>query len=974
MNSLKYDDVSLFIGLTSCPFDQSPYDFYKKQFGSPADGLFANTKKSINQHFKDKYTNSVKDKLLYKPKGYCVFGKFDILLLSLIDDISFSTRSFKPFTHHSNKYFNEIYEHQSYYTLTPDFSTIDNKTYFNFFNNYTKLFEDDFDGNYPFISFTQLKLNPALLIGNGQLYLDLVYKYIKQTFDDKKIHVNNIHPLILESLGSHEINVLLFSNSVYESASLIKEIRELNINSFQKEFSTELETIKKKSLLANWLSQIKETSSNINNDLFVDTVSCVGYSLSVNTDNIELSLKDRNNVKLHSKWYLKPGHNDETENVIQSVTEKYKTNELQFDTKYFCIGQADLVMELPFNLKLIEDLFYNNRVLPLHVRETYSQVLVNFDKSELKLQKPISFNVKNHLIKKYIITYEEVRQIEALLHYFNAPSVLIEKILSICNLFNTLMIEPIFYASFIELFHFIKKNILNTLTENKKILNNISNGEGDDLPIEEKISKPFVLDILRKNVRIIDEAFYNRFFQSHKTNDITDINLDYKGSVRQIISSYDSIYKLFAISFLFDKNSPKNNFDSLVYISDESVVKSYSNSLLINFQHLFQPYIFCSSLIHEACNFYIHKFYNYKIQSCLKESTKTTKFIKASKEIEQNLKYFNNINLSDFPYKALKNEFVYVNLNDILLKTIKEYLNTVSVNIKGVSIEIFERLIIESVNENKKLIHYFLVDALTFTSAFHGNIEQYIYWHILYLEKQVNDIYNDVHKVDNKDIIINMFRLAFVINCFKEEIKEEIKIKNIELYEEQKEIFLHIKNIMTLFESTNEAKEFIKLVQQHSVSLYKMLYGIEYKNYNNNNKLKNKIEDLERKIKDGKICDINNSNDIGLSRLNTSLYMASFINVAHEFSNTYNDELLINSENRYHKVIRRNTESDDIENIGQINEFEINKSYDVTYDSLGGFFNTTPKIRKKIQLVRTSFYKTTWNFSQIYKKEYFSKP
>ena len=43
------------------------------------------------------------------------------------------------------------------------------------------------------------------------------------------------------------------------------------------------------------------------------------------------------------------------------------------------------------------------------------------------------------------------------------------------------------------------------------------------------------------------------------------------------------------------------------------------------------------------------------------------------------------------------------------------------------------------------------------------------------------------------------WRLEVVINCFKEEIKEEIKIKKIELYEEQKEIFLHIKLTIDYF-------------------------------------------------------------------------------------------------------------------------------------------------------------------------------
>lgn len=963
MDLLNYDDVSLFIGLTSCPFNISPYEFYRQQFESQSDGLFANSKRSINKHFKNPYNiNDSKDKLLYKPKGYCIFGKFDILLLSLIDDISFSTRSFKPFTQYSNRYFKDIYEHQSYYTLTPSFSDRNNKGYFNFFNNYTKLFSEEFDTKHPFISFTQFKLNPALLIGNGQSYLDIVYSYIETVFEKNEILKDDIHPIVLESLGSHEINILLFSDSIYKNSLIIKEIRELNINTpyCKNKFEKKVNSIKSNSLLATWLNaDIDKTS--IDNDIFIDTVSCVGHSLTTNINN--LVIKDSENIRLQTKWYIKPGHNDATQKCIHNILKKHDEQLAKRVKQFFCIGQADLALELPFDLKLINNLFYsNNKLLAEHVRETYSQVLVDFEYTEV--EKNNFFSIKKHLQKNYIISRNEVVEIEHLLRFFNAPSVLVEKILSVCNLFNTLMIEPIFYASFIELFHFIKMNFLYDLINKKRIMENISRGINTDNFIKEEITKPYVIDILKKNVRIIDEAFYNRFFQSHKTNDITDINLDYKGSVRQIISSYDSIFKIFSISFLNSKQSPDNNFDSLVFIADESVVKSYSNSLLINFQHLFQPYIYCSSLIHETCNYYIYKYFRFNVETILKIDPKSEYYLRLDKDIKLNLKYFNKENLVDISFE---NEGNNVILKDILINSLREYANTLPELVEEIKKEIFIDLIKISIEKNKRLLHYFLVDALTYVSAFHGNIEQYIHWHILYSKEQVNDIYYDVHKIDNNDIFINMFRIAFVLECFSDEINH---IENINLYGSQRSIFEHIQNIISNFTIDNDAKEFILLVRDHAKKLYKKLYDIEYLPYDEMSDIKNKIEVFETQIKIGQICNIQENDQLNQTRLETSLYMAAFINVAHEFSNRFNGE---KENKKYHKVIRRNTEEDDIENIGQINELEIPNTNDVAYDSLGGFFTTTPKIRKDIHLARTSFYKTTWNFSQIYKKEYFRK-
>ena len=119
------DDAGIFIGLITLPI-QHEMTFYKNEI---EEGIFGTYKKAVRGNFekiKDKRFLKEYDECFYLPKPYYLFGRYDMAILSLIDDFEFCSRtfhSFDPMTSSAGKKpYLENFKHQVITGPTPKFS------------------------------------------------------------------------------------------------------------------------------------------------------------------------------------------------------------------------------------------------------------------------------------------------------------------------------------------------------------------------------------------------------------------------------------------------------------------------------------------------------------------------------------------------------------------------------------------------------------------------------------------------------------------------------------------------------------------------------------------------------------------------------------------------------------------------------------------------------------------------------------
>lgn len=167
-----------------------------------------NTKNLLDQINVPVNKNSVATPLKYRRECkalYLTFGNFDVLTINSV-----------PY----------LYNH----TLPTNKGNLDDKAITSC--NYAGLtFDHDpqfvnFDNEYPFVAFTQVKLNSYYFFSNPELFLGLIYQKIKSICEDD----NHSKVIINYSFSSYELSICQFNDSLTKMEKAVREIRSLVID------------------------------------------------------------------------------------------------------------------------------------------------------------------------------------------------------------------------------------------------------------------------------------------------------------------------------------------------------------------------------------------------------------------------------------------------------------------------------------------------------------------------------------------------------------------------------------------------------------------------------------------------------------------------------------------------------------------------------------------------------------------------
>jgi len=701
-------DAGIAIGLTSLPFRQER-EFYENEI---AKSLFPNYREAVRNNFSQLTSPSLSDfdKYFYQPVPYYLFGSFDMAVLTVVDDFEMMARTFRAFDPMLSSAAKKSYRENFFYKVitgpTPQFKPDDRMVQI---AARTFLTEE----RAPLFAMSLLKLNNVLLLGNGTELLRTVIRFIHAVAKRQNAERKNMHWILLESYAANEITLLVFTSSYSAAAELITTVREARmrdlLQSGNKVLSEEEGTrLRQNCMLADLTASGFTSADVLDASLFIDTESYFGFDFRL-LNPIHRSLLERidsdDSMDLLCQWSVRPGY-------LQSSIHELR-NDSEVTT---CVGRGDLF----------------ERAKGLSTRNMIQQVLDSLEPdspprhARRRQTMPAmaetvvhSLGINEPLQREYIeadlglmcFSVANITEIQNRLRAVWAPKILTAKVLNAFTNFNDGILDPALYGYFIELLPLMEL-IQKTVVEWEKP--------------QDKADLGLICATLEKVTDNFERAYRNRFYNSYRMGDITDFNLDFKGGIQQLISSFDAAYKAIC--------SELGRPESFVYVAGSPGVYSTRYEVRLNYYHVFQPEIFASIANHEAANFYFTRF------------TESPPPFASACELA-----------------AAQTSSVRDKTSGSVLRKLDEMRS--SSNAK-------QRTLLRFVTQ--PLFNYVFVDLLALYFGYNRNGRLWSYWYWAYFA-QNSDAYSRAGKVDEQQIVNFMLRMLWIQRIAQVDETESIK-------------------------------------------------------------------------------------------------------------------------------------------------------------------------------------------------------
>ena len=552
------DDAGLAVCLLSTPFQQER-EFFKFEF---EDALFKGYRDAVAKNLRaSDVEKAAYRELFYKPTPYYLFGRFDLAVITLIDDHEFASRTFHPFDPMmavGEKTYFENFLHKVVTGPTPalgDSSIID-------LAHRTFLAHD----RKPLFGLSFLKLNNSLLVGAGAKFLHATIVRAQQLASRHK--AEGLDVIVLQSYAWHELTLVMFSTSYDAIVKFLVEIRELSVRDLS---DPSLEG----SLLHDCIASSPRSAAQLAEaHLFADSETTLGFDASILTDDgsgaAKIDSGDR--IELFSRWFVKPGHLSQAGKLLAGR---------DLNSLKMTLGRGDLVEpQLPsastkaqltrylhrFGETALHNIMLNRYTVAMSPSVPWSE-----------LPEPTNDHPAfTDRIRNLRVPIERIKELEVELRSCGTPKILALRVLNMFANFNDGLLDRNLYAFFWELQPFMD----DVLAHVRQATGGYDGGVAEWCSELQRITQNFEL------------AYRNRFHNSHRLGEITDFNVDFKGGIQQLVAAFDGAFKAVA--------SVVGNDHSFVSVSGESGVFSTTYETRLNYFHVFQPEIFLTVAAHEA--------------------------------------------------------------------------------------------------------------------------------------------------------------------------------------------------------------------------------------------------------------------------------------------------------------------------------------------------------------------------------------
>ncbi|MDP1728491.1 MAG: hypothetical protein Q8M15_17030 [Bacteroidota bacterium] len=653
----------------------------------------------------------------YVPRAFCLMGKWDIVVLSLIEDFEFADHYFHPFSPKAKSdeditpYIEKSFRYQILTGIMPHLREEDDKKKEERdYNLYSFLVEDPEEKIYkniqgvnlfkensaihpldnPLIGLASLKINNLLKIGNSFELFKLIQFAIEKYCDHYKGQSDkSTRFMLLETTSWHELQLVLFSDSYKSIANILQRVKNLTLKDI---FDiSEIKVDKKMYRETLWYKCGMRDINGIN--IFSKAVFNLGFDCQLLKNmqiegcktynqvlnNLNSSILDSDEgIKLLQRWFVKPGHSKTVINLLNkgkgSQIKSHTYGPGEFSKIYRKLSSrktvARVIHSIILNKQINKDQFYTEN--------TFSIPEIEFDSNSDNIGVVAKGYKRIHHRLNYMqFTQDEFDNLRAHFKKIGVSKILTSKIHNLFANFNESIRDHIMYSYFIELRPGFEK-LYNYIID-------YSNCKAKPITL-----KAFQ-NILYLNTDELQMAYINRFQQSHSLFEITDHNLEFKGGIHQLVSSYDAAYKIYS--------NVIGGPGGFTYVSVDSNVTSTQYAVRLNYNHLYQPEIFFSILAHEAANQYVSRF-------------------SSSSDL----------------YRALR----HIQINDDL--------NLSKIIDKEQASDIYR---------------YFIVDMLTFITGYRRDFESFIKWHF-HNTFQINDSYSTPRQLNHSVIEFHYIRMRNV--------------------------------------------------------------------------------------------------------------------------------------------------------------------------------------------------------------------
>ncbi|NVO09651.1 MAG: hypothetical protein HXX16_06805 [Bacteroidales bacterium] len=933
--SCKYEDSGVFIGLVTVPPKTNTKEFCKDE------SLFYGDSKTKYFRHREKFQEYGKNfsEDFYKVKAYNLFGDFDLALITLIDDLEFGNSAFHP--SYQNKNNPDLPDNYYYQVLT---GICPSYLYGGLESKFKEMFLKKKESLLPLIAISKFKVNDGLLIGNGLKLIIEINNFIQNLVIKKK---ESLDCILLETFCNNEICVVFLSNSFKKITDIVLSIRESSLKQLDNHSDIAIN-----SLLFNLSKGVNDEHKLKNiyySHLFTNTQTIFGYDLDFSDGKNFIPIDDNfeKDVQMFNQWEIKPGHMKHLIKLIKKRNEflfynSSNTTDKASENALITNGRADLTTKYKYRSDKLPSI---NDLSEFDSHFNRFRTFINVKKNDGKL--PGTRVSKEHLHITELLSIfrfdEALVKLEKNLIDYGISNVIRNRILRIFRNYNDGIQDPLLFASFIEL-HGYLKNILETIkNEVKKKDRNIVDFHGR-------------LKIL---VDTFDKAYNNRYHQSYRMLNSTDFNLEFNGGIQQLISLYDTAYKV-VLSGLGEKTPT-----SVIEVSDSEGVVSDKFCLRLNYLHVFLPELFATLIVKEAANYY-----PYRVEDEWSSNNFDIYLKKGIKGHAARLNIRNKIDLSDSI------------INLILSKRNEDFFST-------------EEFLISILDYNH--FRYFFVDRVYFHLGFKGNKELFFRWLFFnyiqqtkyYSKKEkkysrINLIKQLVRLIvlfyeDDKDFI-NFMKITPPSNIFLkswledfvlalELVKALFKIKNFETFYDSVRLKAKLVTLEVINKGLPPDSDIEKTVQdilQKAPGLLGKVVDRSDKSRKDSSKKRFKLEgklDSVIEMIDRITFNVDSyrsilKEGISIQDFPKQPYDVFIINLCYSFVFLYNESILGKEfcSLYYRKESRKNAS---------------NTISPILADPLGGIFIPSHEKRKEIFKCRVVFLKTLWHFNYKFKSDVF---
>lgn len=560
------NEVGLFLGLLSYPFDLDGKSFYDQQIVK----FFEIYRKFLRKYDIDAPI-SIDDDELYVPKGYRLFGTQGLAILSLVDDYSFFTRVFNknhiqtvlekdnnnkkniendPFIKEFN--FKSVVVSgvmETIPTETGGYITLKNKA------RKTFLAKED---KYTYIGIIRLKIDPRVLtrtqsnegINDQGMAVTKRIREAIYNITAIKLKDERLDYICVDCFDNDEMTVMAFSNNLLYLYNFLGEIRSLKCTDIGQEYKNGNTVLKEK-------------------HVFASTLLCFGYD----PDKIEAVETDNNLNGFYINCLIesKTGHRDSLFEYLKNKKKDLFENNLTTNIT----GGCNVIAKVPITkIRSLEKLCEKDLEFIYHTRK-------------VKISLPDVSELDDRIIN--LTKYENIKKIgneidvdlDGLrrdIKSLGVSKALRDRTMALFELYDNAHRNP--------LQQFYLDELKGVLEDFPILIKELDGNPSESLLLIEKT--------LNKEIDNMESAIYDRLHHQ-KYNQAP---LEYNGGIQQYLTAFDYAYKIITSALGMDEKV-------YVTITGTERASSVRNLFRLNINNIVYPELFAYAVWKEASNYTI---------------------------------------------------------------------------------------------------------------------------------------------------------------------------------------------------------------------------------------------------------------------------------------------------------------------------------------------------------------------------------